>query len=375
MEANAPGGLLRWFGDLPDPRPGHNVMHLLLDMLAIAVLGVICGADGWVEIAEFGRCKEEWLRTFLRLPKGIPSHDTFGRVFARILPERFEQCFVKWTAHLAKNKSRLVAIDGKTLRRSFDSAAGKEAIHMISAWCQENRLVLGQLATEVKSNEIKAIPKLLKLLDLKGTVVTIDAMGCQKSIAQAIVKGGGNYVLQVKENQHALHESLKLLFAEGLRDDCQGVRYATAQDLDKDHGRLETRRCWSSWDIVGLVDPKEWKGLRSVACVQRVRETKTGTSTERHYYISSLGGRDARQMLGLIRGHWSIENSLHWTLDVQFREDDSRIRKGHSAENFSRLRRWALNALKRDKTHKVGLKTKSKACSWDHDYLLAILTG
>ena len=350
-------------------------MHRLLDMLAIALLGVICGAESWVEIAIFGRCKEEWLRTFLRLPNGIPSHDTFGRVFARVLPEEFERCFRKWTAHLAQRKSRLVAIDGKTLRRSFDSAAGKEAIHMISAWCQENRLVLGQLATEVKSNEITAIPKLLKLLDLKGAVVTLDAMGCQKSIAQAIVQGGGDYVLQVKENQHALHESLKLLFAEGLRDDCQGVRYATAQDLEKDHGRLETRRCWSSWDIAGLVDPQEWKGLRSVACVECFRQTQTGTSTERHYYLSSLGGRDAQQMLGLIRGHWSIENSLHWKLDVQFREDDSRIRKGHSAENFSRLRRWALNALQRNTKHKVGLKAKSKACSWDHDYLLEILTG
>jgi predicted transposase YbfD/YdcC len=375
MDANAPGGLLRWFSDLQDPRPGHNVMHLLSDMLAIAILGVICGAEGWAELATFARCKEPWLRTFLPLPHGIPSHDTFGRVFAAILPEQFEQCFLKWTAHLATHKSRLVAIDGKTLRRSFDSASGKEAIHMISAWCQENRLVLGQLATEAKSNEIKAIPKLLTLLDLKGAVVTIDAMGCQKSIAKAIIDGGGDYVLQVKENQHALHESLKLLFAEGLRDDCQGIRYATAQDIDKDHGRLETRRCWSSWDIGAMVDPKEWKGLRSVACVERVRETPTGTSTQRHYYISSLGGRDAQEMLGWIRGHWSIENSLHWRLDVQMNEDASRIRKGHSAENFSRLRRGALNALKRNTTHKVGLKTKSKACSWDHDYLLAVLTG
>jgi predicted transposase YbfD/YdcC len=375
MEANAPGGLLRWFGDLQDPRPGHNVMHLLSDMLAIAILGVICGAEGWAEIATFARCKEPWLRTFLHLPHGIPSHDTFGRVFAAILPEQFEQCFLQWTAHLAQHKSRLVAIDGKTLRRSFDSATGKEAIHMVSAWCQENHLVLGQLATEAKSNEIKAIPKLLKLLDLKGTVVTIDAMGCQRNIAEAIVDGGGDYLLQVKENQHALQESLKLLFAEGLRDDCQGVRYATAQDIDKDHGRLETRRCWSTWDIAGLADPKQWKGLRSVACVECVRETQAGPSRERHYYISSLGGRDAQEMLGLIRGHWSIENSLHWRLDVQMNEDACRIRKGHSAENFSRLRRWALNALKRDKTHKVGIKTKSKACSWDHNYLLAVLTG
>ncbi len=375
MEANAPGGLLRWFSDLQDPRPGHNIMHRLSDMLAIAILAVICGADGWVEVEEFALCKEDWLRTFLRLPHGIPSHDTFGRVFAALLPEQFESCFLKWTAHLAKLKSKLIAVDGKTLRRSFDSASGKAAIHMISAWCQENHLVLGQLATEAKSNEITAIPKLLQLLDLQGTVVTIDAMGCQQKIAKAIVDGGGDYILQVKENQHALHESLKLLFAEGLRGDCQGVRYAAAEDVDKDHGRLEMRRCWSSWDIGGLVDPKTWTGLRSVACVERVRETPAGVSTERHYYISSLGGRNAQEMLGLIRGHWGVENSLHWRLDVQMNEDASRIRKGHSAENFSRLRRWALNLLKKDTTRKVGIKTKSKCCSWDHDYLLKILTS
>ena len=375
MEANAPGGLLRWFGELEDPRPGRNVMHLLSDMLAIAIIAVICGADGWAEVEHFANCKQEWLKTFLRLPHGIPSHDTFGRVFGRIVPEQFERCFLKWTAHLAKHKSRLVAIDGKTLRRSFDSASGKQAIHMISAWCQENHLVLGQLATEAKSNEITAIPKLLKLLDLKGAVVTIDAMGCQKKIARTIIDGGGDYILQVKENQHALHESLKLLFAQGLRDDCQGVRYATAQVVDKDHGRIETRRCWSSWDIAGLADPREWKGLRSVACVECVRETRAGLSTERHYYISSLGGRDAQQMLEFVRGHWGIENSLHWCLDVQLAEDASRIRKGHSAQNFSRLRRWALNLLKKDKTYKLGLKGKSKCCSWNHDYLLKILTS
>jgi predicted transposase YbfD/YdcC len=375
MEANAPGGLLRWFGELRDPRPGHNVMHLLSDMLAIAILAVVCGADGWVEVATFGRCKEEWLRTFLRLPHGIPSHDTFGRVFANILPELFERCFLQWTAHLAQFKSKLIAVDGKTLRRSFDTASGKEAIHMISAWCQANRLVLGQLATEAKSNEITAIPKLLKLLDLKGAVVSIDAMGCQKSIAKDIVDAGADYLLQVKENQHALHESLRLLFDQGLRDDCQGVRYAKTQDTDGGHGRVETRTCWTTGDLEGLAPEGEWKNLRTVACVKCLRETAAGNSTQYHYYISSLEGKAASEMLELIRSHWSIENSLHWSLDVQFREDDSRIRKGHAAENFSRLRRWALNALKRDTTHKVGLKTKSKACSWDHDYLLKIITG
>jgi predicted transposase YbfD/YdcC len=375
MDANAPGGLLRHFGDLQDPRHRHNVMHLLSDMIAIAIVAVICGADGWVEVAHFGRCKKHWLKTFLRLPHGIPSHDTFGRVFSLLAPEQFERCFLRWTASLAKDKGRLIAVDGKTLRRSFDKADGKAAIHMVSAWCQTNHLVLGQLATAAKSNEITAIPKLLKLLNLRDAVVSIDAMGCQKKIAKAIVKGGGDYLLQVKDNQSALHESLKLMFAEGLRNDCQGVRYAFAQDTAGGHGRVEIRRCWSSWDISGLTVQGDWTGLKSVACVEAVRQTADGTSTERRYYISSLAGRDAQDMLDLIRGHWSIENSLHWRLDVQLREDDCRIRKGHAAENFSRLRRWALNALKRDTIHKVGLKTKAKCCSWDHDYLLHILTG
>ena len=374
MDVDAPGGLLRWFGELDDPRPGHNVMHLLSDLLAIAILGVICGAENWADIALFGRCKKRWLRTFLRLPHGIPSHDTFGRVFAALRPEQFEQCFLKWTAHLAKHNSRLIAIDGKTLRRSFDSAAGKEAIHLVSAWCQENHLVLGQVATAAKSNEITAIPKLLKLLDLNGAVVSIDAMGCQKTIARAIVAGGGDYLLQVKQNQPELHESLKLLFAEGLTGDCQGVAYSTVRQTEKNHGRLETRRCWSTSDLAGLAD-RQWQNLRSVACVECTRQINGTKSIERHYYISSLPDAKAREMLGLIRGHWEIENSLHWRLDVQFNEDASRIRQGHSAENFSRLRRWALNALNRDTTFKVGLKAKSKACGWDHDYLLAVLTG
>ncbi len=375
MDANAPGGLLRWFDDLDDPRPGHNVMHLLPDMLAIAVLAVICGAEGWVEVATFGRCKRAWLRTFLRLPHGIPSHDTFGRVFGLLDPQQFERCFLNWTASLAKDKSRLIAIDGKTLRRSFDRADGREAIHMVSAWCQKNHLVLGQWATEAKSNEITAIPKLLDLLDLSGAVVSIDAMGCQRQIARQIVEQGGDYLLQVKDNQPTLHESLQLLFAEGLRDDCQGVQYATAEEVDGGHGRVETRRCWTSWDIAGLDPAGDWHGLRSVAHVECTRDTAEGISTESHYYISSLPGRDAREIQQLARGHWSVENGLHWRLDVQLQEDACRIRIGHAAENFSRLRRWALNALQRDKTHKVGLRAKSKACSWDHNYLLKILTS
>jgi len=376
MDATTSTGLLCAFDDLDDPRPGRNIMHTLTDMLAIAICAVICGAESWSEVAYFGRCKKSWFRTFLRLPHGIPSHDTFGRVFGMIDPEQFERCFMAWTARLADNKERLVAIDGKTLRKSFDTASDRVAIHMVSAWCETNHTVLGQLAVEEKTNEITAIPKLLALLDLHNTTVTIDAMGCQRQIAEAIVEGGGDYILQVKDNQPTLRENLELLFAEAMRDDCRGVAYDFATQTNKGHGRIETRRCWTSWRVAGLSGKEgHWRGLTSVACVERERHVGEKISRERHYYISSLPGRDAKKMSKTIRSHWGVENRLHWCLDVQMNEDACRIRQGHAAENFSRLRRMALNQLKKDKTIKLGLRGKSKACSWDHDVLLRVLTG
>lgn len=374
MDANTPGELLRWFRDLEDPRKGHNIQHRFFDMLAIAIIAVICGAEGWCEVAECGRCQQEWLKTFLALPNGIPSHDTFGRVFGRLLPEQFERCFLNWTAHLAKTKKRLVAIDGKTLRSSFDHAHEKSAIHMISAWCQENHLVLGQLTTDAKSNEITAIPELLELLDIKGAVVTLDAMGCQKKIAQKIVDSEADYILQVKDNHPTLHADLILLFEEGQGQDCQGIEYDYHEQTNGGHGRIETRRIWVTQEIQWFAERDQWPGLSCFVCVEAVRETQGKTSVERHYYLCCLKTTLASEVLALIRGHWSIENKLHWSLDVSFGEDACRIRKGHAAENFSRLRRLALNLLKKDKTRKMGIKSKCKACSWDRDYLLQILT-
>lgn len=374
MDANTPSGLLRWFEDLEDPRPGHNVMHSLSDMLALAILAVMCGADSWMDVATFGRCKEPWLRTFLSLPHGIPSHDTLGRVFGRMNPLSFEKCFMNWTAALAQCSCRLIAIDGKTLRHSFNQADKKAAIHMISAWCQRNQLVLGQLTTEAKSNEITAIPELLQLLDLQGAVVTVDAMGCQKSIAEKIVDRGGDYLLQVKGNQPSLHQDLELLFAEGMRKDCQGVRHEFIEDVDAGHGRVETRRLWTTDDVAWYAEASAWKGLSRFICIESIRQVGDKRSVDRRYYISSLRQTTPKALLQTIRGHWGIENRLHWCLDVSFNEDASRIRKGHAAENFSRLRRLALNLLRKDKTYKVGLKTKAKACSWDHQYLLNVLT-
>ncbi len=373
MDANTPEGLLRWFGDLEDPRPGHNVMHRLSDMLTIAILAVLCGADSWVDVAMFGRCKIDWLQTFLPLPHGIPSHDTFGRVFSRLDPAQFEKCFMNWMAAVAQSPVRLIAVDGKTLRHSFDHASEKAAIHMISAWSQANQLVLGQLTTEAKSNEITAIPQLLELLDLKGAVVTTDAMGCQKTIAAKIVDQGGDYLLQVKDNHPLLHEDLQLLFAEGMRKDCLGVAHEFTEETDAGHGRIETRRLWTTPEVDWYAQADHWKGLARFICIEAVRQVAGKRSTARRYYLSSRRDATPEFLLRTVRGHWGVENGLHWCLDVSFNEDASRIRQGHAAENFSRLRRLALNLLRQDKTFKIGLKAKTKACSWDHQYLMNIL--
>jgi len=373
MDGDRCAGIARYFQDLDDPRVDRTKRHNLTDMIFLAICAVICGADGWVQVELFGNSKLKWFRTFLDLPHGIPSHDTFGRVFARLAPEQFERCFSRWIAALADRKQgRLLALDGKAIRRSLDKAAGKTAIHMVSAWCQSNQLVLGQVACDAKSNEITAMPALLELLDLRGAVVTADAMHCQRDFARRIVAGGGDYILQVKHNQPQLHEDLKLLFAEGLGDDCQHVACETAEDVDAGHGRVETRRCWLVRETGWL--SARWAGIQSVGCVERTREVGGKISTELHYYISSLAQTDAGSFLTMTRQHWGVENGLHWVLDVQFREDDRRIRTGYGAENYSRLSRIALNLLKADKTLKVGIKSKRLNAGWDHDYLLHLLT-
>ncbi len=376
MDVNAPVGLLRAFSELKDPRMDRTKRHSLGDILAIAICAIICGADGWTQVAKFGRCKLKWFRTFLELPNGIPSHDTFGRVFAALDPRAFEECFMKWIADLARaSAGRLVAIDGKTIRRSLDTVNGKAAIHMVSAWCAANHMVLGQLATDAKSNEITAIPELMKLLDLSGAVVTIDAGGCQKKIAQQIVDQGGHYILQLKGNQGSLHDETVMLFDQCLTDDCRGIAYSTASTIDKGHGRIEQRRLWATTEINWFAEKGKWKNLRSLIRVQATRTVGDQTSTEYRYYITDLPADNASGLLAYIRGHWGIENNLHWCLDINFREDDRRIRQGHAAENFARLSRIALNLLKAETSNDGGIKTKRLCCGWDHDYLLKVLTG
>jgi predicted transposase YbfD/YdcC len=374
MDVGAPRGLLRFFDELEDPRMERTKLHSLNDILFIALCAVICGADSWTEVEVFGWAKWEWLSQFLALPHGIPSHDTFGRVFSKLDPEALERCFSKWMAALAEaSTGRLVAIDGKTLRRSFDKATNRAAIHMVSAWCETNRLVLGQLATAEKSNEIKAIPQLLKMLDVRDAVVTIDAMGCQKAIAQEIVQQGGHYLLQVKDNQPGLHDLVKGTFDELTGRGIAGVQYDFYEQTDAGHGRIETRRLWVTDWTDWYVDRKEWANLNSFVCMETVRTVNGFTSCERHYYISDLAGQSAQTMLRYARSHWGIENKLHWSLDMTFREDTLRNRIGHSAENFSRIRRLSLNLLRREKTCKASLKSKRLRAGLREDYLARVL--
>ena len=350
--------------------------HGLPDILGIAICAVICGADGWTQIELFGRSKEKWFRTFLDLPNGIPSHDTFRRVFNMLDPDAFEKCFMAWIDDLAEaSEGRLIAADGKTIRRSLDAANGKAAVHMVSAWCNANEMVLGQLATEEKSNEITAIPKLLKLIDVSKAVVTIDAMGCQKEIARTIIDEKGDYVLQLKGNQGGLHDETVQLFDDCLRDDCLGIEYTTAKTINKGHGRIEERTIWATGEVSWFAERKKWKNLRSLIRVLRKRTLNGETSSEYHYYISSLPADDPEKLLGYIRGHWSVENRLHWCLDISFADDDRRMRTGHGAENFARLSRIGLNLLKAEKTLRVGIKSKRLNCGWNHNYLLKVLTG
>ena len=386
MDAPATAGPLRYFADLPDPR-APNVVHRLHDILVVALCAVICGADGWAEVEVFGRSKLPWFKTFLDLPGGIPSHDTFGRVFARLDPDAFERCFVAWTSAVAQTSGgRLVSIDGKSIRRSFEHAWDKSGMaHLVSAFVDANRMVFAQAAVSGKSNELEAIPRVLALLDLHGATVTIDAIGCQRDVAGQIVAGGGDYVLAVKENQPTLHAKVKALLDEAIlgRFDGMSHGYRERTDAAGGHGRIETRRAWVTDEVHWLGEAllAQWPGLAggSVGVVESVRQDLgdlTGRVTsERRYFISSRAGTDAAAFADAVRGHWSIENRLHWQLDVSFREDERRIRKGHGAENYSRLCRLALNLLKRDQTVKIGIHGKRLKAGWDEHYLLRLLTG
>lgn len=375
--ASAPS-ILAHFASLDDPRAGPAIRHELRDIVAIALCAVICGADTWVEVEQFGHDKREWLGTFLALPHGIPSHDTFGRVFAALDPAQFERAFASWVQAVARlTGGEVVAVDGKVLRRSHDRANGKDALALVSAWAATNRLTLGQVAVADGSNEIAAIPALLRLLALQGCIVTIDAIGCQTAIARQVVAQEADYVLALKTNQGTLHEAVAVLFAEGQATRFAGFAHTTHRTVEKGHGRLEIRRTWavSEPEVIAYLDPAgAWPGLRSVAMVEAERRIGPAVSRETRYYISSLPG-DAESLGAAVRGHWGIENRLHWVLDVAFREDESRVRRGAADHNLALLRRLALTLLRRETTAKIGTKAKRLKAGWSTAYLLKILAG
>ena len=367
-------GLFNILEELEDPRENkHSSRHLLVDILVLTILAVICGADNWVAIEKFGESKMDWLKTFLRLPHGIPSHDTIGNLFARLEPKLLQDCFLRWINEVFHfSGGEIIAIDGKTLRRSHNRKKGQGAIHMVSAWASRNQLVLGQRQVDDKSNEITAIPELLKMLDIEGCTITIDAMGCQKKIAEQIYEQGGDYVLAVKENQGKLHEKIEHLFADGEAKSYEAMWYRQHSTIDGGHGRVETRN-YTVLPMMYLPFFKlKWKGLQSIAMVESVREIGDERTTERRYFISSLAA-DAKIISEAIRQHWTIENQLHWSLDMSFNEDNCRVRKGNAAGNLSIIRHIALNLLKHESSAKVGIKIKRRKAGWSQQYLAKVL--
>jgi predicted transposase YbfD/YdcC len=377
MEEKISAAIEQHFGEISDPRIDRTKLHKLVDIMVIAICAVIAGADNWEDIAEFGQAKQEWFRKFLELPNGIPSHDTFNRVFARLDPQQFREGFMSWISAVSNLiGGQVIAIDGKLLRRSHERGIGKAAIDMVSAWACANRLVLGQVKVDDKSNEITAIPQLLQALEVAGCIVTIDAIGCQTEIAEAIIDKEADYVLSLKENQGRLFEDVCLLFNDLEQSQYKAYACDYAKSANKDHGRIEIRECWTISDpevLRHLRGFENWKNLLTVSRIRSQRIIGEEKSCEDRYHIASITG--AKRILWAVRSHWGIENELHWTLDIAFDEDHCRVRKDHGAENFAILRHIALNLLKQEKTCKRGIKGKRLLAAWNEDYLRTVLAG
>lgn len=363
---------------IADPRMDRTKDHDLIDILVIAICALLCAAESFNDMEDFGKAKQDWFKTFLPLRNGIPSHDTFNRVFAALDPKEFLDCFLRWTQSLRESVAQeIVALDGKALRRALNRHESPK--YVVSAWAESNNLVLGQLKVNEKSNEITAVPELLRVLELSGCIVTVDAMGCQKKIAREIIEADADYVLALKGNQERVHQEVKSFLDATLEEKKASrpkgaVVSRAARQLqefkteEKDHGRIETRRYYQSDELDWFADREKWEGLRSVGMVESIREVNGQRTTERRYYLSSLK-LDVATFARAVRGHWGVENKLHWVMDVCFGEDQSRARTGHAAENLATLRRLALNLLKREKTRKRGIRGKQLNASWDHSYL------
>jgi predicted transposase YbfD/YdcC len=379
MQTSPKLSLIEHFKDLPDPRVERTKEHDLIDILVIAICTLLCAGESFNDMEDFGKAKQDWFKTFLPLRNGIPSHDTFNRLFAALDPQAFLDCFLRWTQSLrAAIPQAIVALDGKALRRALHG--DQNVKYVVSAWAQDNGLVLGQLKVAAKSNEITALPELLCALELAGCIVTVDAMGTQKKIAREIIEADADYVLALKGNHETVHAEVKSFLdatvaeknAQPRNPSSAAAQLAGHETVEKAHGRIETRRYYQSTELDWFADRAQWEGLRSVGMVEAIREVGGHRTVERRYYLSSLPV-GVETFARAVRGHWGVENKLHWVLDVQMREDQSRARAGYAAENLATLRRLALNLLKREKTKKRGVRGKQLNASWDHAYLLALL--
>jgi predicted transposase YbfD/YdcC len=368
----SPMSLEQAFGALNDPRRDQTKRHELIDILMIAVCCLLCSGSTFVDMERFGHAKRAWLQSFLALPNGIPSHDTFRRLFGLLNPRQFAEAFSRWTQSLrAAVSAEVVALDGKTLRRSFDARSGRAALHLVSAWASANRLVLGQVKTADKSNEITAVPELIRALELAGCIVTVDALNCQKNIAKEVSEADADYVMTLKANHALAYAEVKSFFDDAQQRGFAGIAHQYCETVEKEHGRLEQRRYWITEAIDWFAERDQWEKLRSMALVEAQRTVNGQTSTERRYYFCSIAA-DAALLAQAVRQHWGIENQLHWVLDVQLDEDQCRVRSGYAAENLATLRKIALNLLRKDPKRR-SIRGKQLDASWDHAYLQALL--